>query len=66
VWLPYARGLKQLLLANGIKCDTGLTTDCARILRVPGTLNHKYDPPAPLTLAPLPLVMYDFSKRSCS
>lgn len=61
-WLPYASGLKQLLLANAIKCDTGLTTDIARILRVPGTFNHKYDPPKPVTLAPLPLVMYDFKK----
>lgn len=61
-WLPYASGLKQLLLANAIKCDTGLTADIARILRVPGTFNHKYDPPREVTLAPLPLVMYDFTK----
>jgi hypothetical protein len=61
-WLPYASGLKQLLLANAIKCDTGLTTDIARILRVPGTLNHKYDPPREVTLAPLPLAMYDFAQ----
>jgi hypothetical protein len=49
-WRPYAEGLKQLLLAEGIKCDTGLTTDDVRILRVPGTLNHKYDPPRPVQL----------------
>lgn len=59
-WQPYASGLKNLLLANNVLCDTGLTTDIARILRVPGSLNYKYDPPQPVTLAPLPLVMYDF------
>src|SRR5206468_4285523 len=32
------------------KCDSGLTTDSARILRIPGTLNHKYDPPRPVQL----------------
>jgi len=61
-WLPYASGLKDLLLADNILCDTGLTTDIARILRVPGTLNYKYDPPKPVTLAPLPLVLHDFAK----
>jgi predicted P-loop ATPase len=61
-WAPYASGLKNLLLANNILCDAGLTTDIARILRVPGTFNHKYDPPKPVTLAPLPLVQYDFAK----
>jgi hypothetical protein len=49
-WRKYAHGLKNLLLARGIKCDAGLTTDIARILRVPGTKNHKYDPPAPVEL----------------
>jgi hypothetical protein len=43
-WRPYAEGLKQLLLAEGIKCDYGVTTDDVRILRLPGTLNHKYSP----------------------
>jgi predicted P-loop ATPase len=49
-WRPYADGLKALLLREGVKCDTGLTTDIARILRVPGTLNHKYNPPRPVEL----------------
>jgi hypothetical protein len=44
-WRPYAHGLKALLLREGVLCDAGLTTDAARILRVPGTLNYKYDPP---------------------
>jgi hypothetical protein len=49
-WLSYADGLKALLLREGVLCDTGLTTDAARILRVPGTLNHKYNPPRPVQL----------------
>lgn len=49
-WRPYAEGLKALLIQEGVKCDTGLTTDSARILRVPGTLNHKYTPPRPVKL----------------
>lgn len=43
-WRSYSEGLKQLLLAEGLKCDTGLTTDSCRLLRVPGTKNHKYSP----------------------
>lgn len=49
-WRPYAEGLKALLLAEDIKCDTGLTTDDVRILRVPGTSNYKYSPPRPVEL----------------
>ncbi|OMI09276.1 hypothetical protein BSN85_17240 [Bradyrhizobium brasilense] len=49
-WRGYAQGLKALLLQEGVLCDTGLTTDAARILRVPGTLNHKYNPPRPVQL----------------
>lgn len=62
-WHSYADGLKQLLLMNGIKCDAGLTTDSARILRVPGTLNYKYDPPKPVELAPGPIKLYDFPAK---
>jgi hypothetical protein len=65
-WLPYAQGLKTLLLANNVLADTGVTTDAARILRVPGTLNHKpkYPQPMPVDLVPgLPLAAYDFPKE---
>jgi hypothetical protein len=58
-WRPYAGGLKALLLQEGVKCDAGLTTDIARLLRVPGTLNHKYNPPRPVQLLHLG-GMYDF------
>jgi Family of unknown function (DUF5906) len=59
-WEPYAQGLKVLLLQEGIKCDAGLTTDSARILRIPGTFNHKTNPPKPVELLNLPLALYDF------
>lgn len=32
-------------LSPGLIKDRGCTTDPVRLLRVPGTLNHKYDPP---------------------
>ena len=61
-WQPFASGLRHMLLANNVKCDAGLTTDIARILRLPGTFNHKYDPPKPVELSPLPLKLYDFER----
>ncbi len=60
VWQHYANGLKALLLKHNIKCDSGLTGDSARILRIPGTFNHKYVPPKPVELLPLPARDYDF------
>jgi RepB DNA-primase from phage plasmid/CHC2 zinc finger len=36
-------------LAHHLGADTS-AIDCARILRPPGTLNHKHDPPKPVTL----------------
>jgi hypothetical protein len=60
-WLRYATGLKNLLLKHKIKCDAGLTTDSARLLRLPNTLNHKYNPPRPVELLPLPSIEYDFA-----
>lgn len=62
-WKPYAQGLKALLLTNNVKCDLVVTGDIARILRVPGSLNYKYDPPRSVELLKLPLVMYDFAPQ---
>ena len=63
-WEPYAQGLKALLIKEGIKCDSGLTTDRARLLRVPGTLNHKpeYNPPREVKLLTTVVQQYDFAK----
>ena len=49
-WQPYAEGLKALAIKHGFKCDLGITTDAARVLRVPGTYNRKRDPAKPVVL----------------
>ena len=49
-WQPYANGLKAAAKAAGLKFDPTCTGDAARVLRVPGTLNYKYDPPRPVSL----------------
>ena len=49
-WQPYAEGLSALVVKYGFKCDVGLTTDAARVLRVPGTYNRKRDPAKPVVL----------------
>ena len=60
-WAPYAQGLKALLMGTDFKFDPTCTADAARLMRVPGTFNYKYDPPAPVELLPIPLKMYDFA-----
>lgn len=59
-WQPYADGLKALAIKHGLRCDYGVTTDRARILRIPGTLNHKTTPPKPVKLLALD-PDYDFA-----
>jgi hypothetical protein len=49
-WHPYANGLKALAIREGLKADHGVTADAARLLRVPGTLNYKYNPPRQVEL----------------
>jgi hypothetical protein len=44
-WAPIAEKFKQLCLSNGLRIDPVVTADAARILRIPGTHNHKDDPP---------------------
>lgn len=61
-WAPFAEGLRALLIQDKLVKDPGITTDVARILRVPGTFNHKTTPPKPVQLFNTPLVMYDFAK----
>ena len=61
-WHPYASGLKALLMQDQLKCDHGLTTDAARILRLPGSVNRK-NPLQPVEVGVLknfPVVQYDF------
>ncbi len=47
-WLPVAEALKEACIANDFGADANVTSDVARILRVPSTHNYKFDPPAPV------------------
>ena len=52
-WQPYANGLRALAVQHGLICDYGVTVDCARVLRVPGTFNHKMVPATEVKLLAL-------------
>lgn len=47
-WLPRARALKRLCVENKLHGDPAVPADAARILRMPGTENHKAAPPLPV------------------
>lgn len=49
-WRPVAQGLKQAAKKAGFAIDMSVTADAARVLRTPGTMNSKYDPPKSVTL----------------
>lgn len=49
-WQKYALKLKVLTKALGFLADDSRTSDIASVLRAPGTLNFKYDPPRPVVL----------------
>ncbi len=51
-WRPYAEGLWSLVQKRGLKADA-ITTDAARVLRVPGTYNFKTNPAKSVTLRSL-------------
>lgn len=42
-WQPYADGLKTLFRNHKFKADLGIMGDVARVLRVPGTVNWKFE-----------------------
>jgi Virulence-associated protein E len=66
IWAQFARGLRAKIAEAALKCDAGLTTDSARLLRVPGTLNHKTNPPKRVALLDVPLITYNFETELCS
>lgn len=47
-WLPVAEAFKSLCAMRGLYADPAVTADASRVLRVPGTHNHKVDPAAPV------------------
>jgi len=42
-WLPVAHRIKQQCKELGLMADPSVTADAARVLRIPGTRNYKYD-----------------------
>jgi len=47
-WKPVARALKALCVQHKLGIDLAVTADAARILRMPGTSNHKLEYPRPV------------------
>ena len=45
-WLPVAEKLKALCATHNLLADPAVTSDGARVLRIPGTHNHKDNPPS--------------------
>lgn len=59
-WQPVANALAHAVIQFGLICDTQCTIDSVRILRLPGTLNHKIEPPGKVELFSLgEPVVYD-------
>lgn len=49
-WKATAEQLKALTKAHRLLADPSRTADIASLMRLPGTFNHKYDPPRPVTV----------------
>jgi hypothetical protein len=49
-WLPVARAFKIVSKKYGFPIDATVTSDAARVLRMPGTFNWKYTPERPVVL----------------
>ena len=50
VWQELANALKANALHHGLKFDTACTVDRVRVLRMPGSFNHKHGSPKPVAL----------------
>jgi putative DNA primase/helicase len=65
-WQPGADALKLACERHGLRADHSRTTDCASILRPPGTRNKKYTPPPVVTgtgSSCAPIALADFGER---
>jgi len=49
-WIPVAERLKELCSTHNLVADPAVTSDTARVLRVPGTANFKDSPPSEVRL----------------
>ena len=45
VWKPLAEALKDMCIKSKFDADHGVTADLSRIMRLPGSQNHKTSPP---------------------
>lgn len=61
-WLPLAEKLKHLCDAHYFYIDPVVTADSVRILRMPGTLNYKFDPPRPVSIFKDPARSYTYEE----
>ena len=60
-WTPVALQLKKMCVEHGLKADPAVTADTARVLRVPGTHNHKGNTPKQVKVLGIePLAPVDF------
>jgi hypothetical protein len=50
MWKPAAEALKRLASKHKMLIDYSVPADAARVLRVPDTSNHKFNPPAPVLM----------------
>ena len=57
-WKPLSEAFQAAWQALGIAADP-VSADAARILRLPGTHNHKYDPPVEVTVRSFEDITYD-------
>lgn len=60
VWIPYAKLFQTYCIAAGLKIDTAVTSDAARLMRCPDTFNYKTDPPSPTSVLDEEIEQYDF------
>ena len=61
-WFPIASKLKAMTKKHGLLCDHSVTSDAARILRIPTTHNYKTSPPTKVGYfgnTSVPLVNFD-------
>jgi hypothetical protein len=49
-WQPLAERLKRTAVKHKLLIDAPITGDGARVMRMPGTMNQKYDPPKPASV----------------
>jgi len=63
-WVPYAKAFKELCKKHKLLADPVVTSDCARILRIPGTTNFKHNNsrPVQIMMQGQPVALEDFVK----